>query len=455
MRLGALLLAGFFGLSSTFVLNPDPCSSWSRSRALLSRPTILMGKGEMYQTRDRITSVKNIGQICGAMKASAAVKVRRAQNAAVINRPFNAGIQSLIKGLLQILRNLEEPVDSEKVPLLNVRPPKTVTVIVVGGDKGLCGSYNRDAINAGRKRISALLRRGLNVKVYAVGKRVYNSLKRSPETTNNMVGYADCTTSPTAEQAGKILSEIIEDYKNGGTDRAEIVYNGIVTLDTFRPKYRTLIPLSPQGIEAAGDEIFSLVSSGGDKIGMEKKSFGAAEAADIEGLNLLQKPITVLNDLLPVFAEGQVLRCLQEGVAAELAARVRSMGTAADNSKELAKALTRSFQKMRQALITQDVAETAAGKEAVMNQIKQQEEANNDAGGRLEKAAELFNALSFDYELPPFEIVQRESEAEQTQLDLPGAKNLAAQREAVAAEAQKVRAKNRETIKKLALQSAQ
>ena len=104
--------------------------------------------GKSNAIRGRISSVKNTKKITEAMRLVAAAKVRRAQEAVLSTRPFNEGLQSVFSGLVKrlALENIE-------LPLLQDRPVKTVTVVVMTGDRGLCGGYNSKMIKLAEKRI--------------------------------------------------------------------------------------------------------------------------------------------------------------------------------------------------------------------------------------------------------------------------------------------------------------
>ena len=112
---------------------------------LITGPTM---DGKSNLIRGRITSVKNTKKITEAMRLVAAAKVRRAQEAVLSTRPFNEGLQSVFSGLVKrlALENIE-------LPLLQERPVKKVTVVVMTGDRGLCGGYNAKMVKLAEKRI--------------------------------------------------------------------------------------------------------------------------------------------------------------------------------------------------------------------------------------------------------------------------------------------------------------
>merc|ERR1719389_1392212 len=130
------------------------------------------------------------------------------------------------------------------------------------------------------------------------------------------------------------------------------------------PQVRTLVPLSPTGMEMEGDEIFKLTSKDGD-LSVEKEKVAVAEPAEFAADMIFeQEPSQLLNAILPLYLNGQLLRTLQESVASELAARMSAMQSATDNAKELSSKLTGEMNRARQAKITQELMEIIAGADA-------------------------------------------------------------------------------------------
>merc|ERR1719159_803147 len=125
-----------------------------------------------------------------------------------------------------------------------------------------------------------------------------------------------------------------------------------------------MIPLTPQGIETEGDEIFQLTSQDG-QISIEKEKVPVAAPAKFTSEMIFeQEPSQLLNAILPLYLNGQILRTLQESVASELAARMSAMQAATDNAKDLQSRLEREMNRARQAKITQELMEIIAGSDA-------------------------------------------------------------------------------------------
>lgn len=319
-------------------------------RPVLTTPT--MGAGQLREIRDRISTVKNTQKITDAMRLVAAAKVRRAQDAVLRTRPFSETLQKVLGGL--IIRLNKEYTD---LPLLVQREARKVALVVITGDRGLCGSYNSYAIKKTESRIRELTEAGIQVELITIGAKG-NRFFKSRETVRR---HFLCTQAPNAEQATSISEELLAEYLSGDVDRIELVYTRFVSLISSEASVRTILPLSPQGIEAPEDELFQLTTLNG-KLGIKKEAVPSAEAANFPtDMIFEQDPLQILNAILPLYLNGQILRVLLESVASELAARMSAMSNASDNAKELGKSLNLTYNRGRQAAITQEISEIVAG----------------------------------------------------------------------------------------------
>jgi len=309
------------------------------------------------ELRDRVGSVKNTRKITSAMRLVAAAKVRRAQEACLRSRPFSETLERILGGLLQRLST-----ENLDIPLLEAREAKKVGLLVITGDRGLCGSYNAAAIKKTEARIKELTSQGVEVELILVGNKGGSYFKRRDTPVRKAV---QCGQAPTAEQASEIASELLSSYYAGELDRVELIYTSFISMISSKPSVRTIIPLAPQGIEMEGDEIFKMTTKDGElSINREKREASAPQefAAD---MIFEQEPSQLLNALLPLYLNGQLLRTLQESVASELASRMSAMQSATDNAKELQGNLERQMNRARQAKITQELMEIVAGADAL------------------------------------------------------------------------------------------
>ena len=288
----------------------------------------------LIDLRRRIRAVKNTQQITKAMKMVAASKLRRAQERIVAARPYAVQMQ-------RVLSSVAARVDPSIHPLLIVRerrPESRTLVIVVTGDKGLCGSFNTNAIKGaanvitestqpcvlglvGRKGRDFFGRRGFNTLFEEVG--IFQRLRY--------------------EHAQAIAQAAVEAFTSGEVDRVLLVYNEFRSVISQRVVVDQLLPV------ARGDV------DGGD-----------APAAP-EGVDYLYEPSPqeIFNQLLPRYVEVQVYRALLESNAAFFAAQMTAMDTATKNSAEMIGSLTLYMNKVRQAAITREIIEVVSGAQAL------------------------------------------------------------------------------------------
>ncbi|KAK9064175.1 hypothetical protein SSX86_015555 [Deinandra increscens subsp. villosa] len=317
--------------------------------------------------RTRIDSVKNTQKITEAMKLVAAAKVRRAQEAVVNARPFS---ETLVEVLYSINEQLQ--VEDVDVPLTNVRPVKKVALVVVTGDRGLCGGYNNFILKKAEARIRELKTLGLDYVVISVGKKGNSYFLRRPYIPVDK--FVDGSNLPTAKEAQAIADDVFSLFVSEEVDKVELLYTKFVSLVKSNPVIHTLLPLSPKGeicdingvcVDAAEDEFFRLTTKEG-KLTVEREAI-RSETIDFSPiLQFEQDPVQILDALLPLYLNSQILRALQESLASELAARMTAMGNATDNASELKKNLSRVYNRQRQAKITGEILEIVAGADALV-----------------------------------------------------------------------------------------
>jgi len=308
------------------------------------------------ELRDRVGSVKNTKKITSAMKLVAAAKVRRAQDAVLRSRPFSETLERILGGLLQRIKT--EGLD---IPLLEARDAKTVGIVCITGDRGLCGSYNAASIKKTEARINELKAQGIASELILIGNKGATYFKKRETPVRKSI---PCGQAPTGAQAQEIANELLSSFYAGELDRIELLYTSFVSMVSSYPTGRTLIPLLPSGLEMEGDEIFKLTSKDGE-LSVEKEKIAAAEPAEFAADMIFeQEPSQLLNAILPLYLNGQLLRTLQESVASELASRMSAMQSATDNAKDLQGRLEQQMNRARQAKITQELMEIIAGADA-------------------------------------------------------------------------------------------
>jgi F-type H+-transporting ATPase subunit gamma len=307
--------------------------------------------------RDRIQSVKNTKKITEAMRLVAAAKVRRAQQQVIATRPFADRLAQVLYGLQGRLK-----FEEANLPLLKQRDVDSVALLVITGDRGLCGGYNSTVIRRAENRAKELKAQGISYKFITVGRKATQYFQRRNEPVE--ASYVGLEQIPTAAEANKIADELLSLFLSETVDRVELIYTKFVSLIASRPVVQTLLPLSPQGLEVTDDEVFRLTTRGGD-FAVEREKVSTPVTGLSSDMIFEQDPAQILEALLPLYLNNQLLRSLQESAASELAARMTAMNNASDNAKQLIGSLTLTYNKARQAAITQEILEVVGGAEAL------------------------------------------------------------------------------------------
>jgi F-type H+-transporting ATPase subunit gamma len=327
------------------------------SSAHRNRKATIVMDGKANAIRDRIVTVKNTKKITTAMKLVAAAKVRRAQDAVLATRPFSETLQSVFGGLIQRLGG-----EVSDLPLLTQREVNKVTLVCITGDRGLCGGYNSFMIKKTESRYNELKATGVDVDLLLIGNKGISYFKNREYPIRKTF---ECGQNPTAKEALAISEEILNTYLSGESDAIELLYTKFVSLIASTPSVRTLVPFSASEITMKGDEVFQLTSESG-QFGVERTELEAAAPQEFPNDMIFeQDPIQIVNSILPLYLNGQILRCLQESVASELAARMQSMQSASDNAGELANKLSLEYNRARQAAVTQEILEIVSGASAL------------------------------------------------------------------------------------------
>ncbi|UCG79413.1 MAG: ATP synthase F1 subunit gamma [Nitrospirota bacterium] len=282
--------------------------------------------------KKRIQAVKNTGKITKAMKMVAAAKLRKAQDSMMKMRPYADKMRSVLIGL-------SEGVERETHPLLAVRPRKTVEVIVMTSDKGLCGAFNANILRAAIKVIDRLKSEGLEVNISTIGRKARDYFKRrSIQTARVWTGLSGKIVYSSAQE---VASEVIEGYTSETTDEVILIYNEFRSVIAQKVAQVKLLPIEPP----EEDEDTKALAAGDYLI----------EPSEAE----------ILNRLLPKNIEIQIFRALLESQAAEEAARMTAMENATKNTKEMVERLTLQYNKARQAAITAELMDIVGGAEAL------------------------------------------------------------------------------------------
>jgi len=338
-------LAALF--SSVFCFSP--ISSMVRSPA---RSSSIIMDGKTRVLRDRIKSIKNTRRITEAMRLVAAARVRRAQDAVLKTRPLIAQLQLVYKTVLAAC-NQEEI----ELPILEVRDVKKVSLVLITGDRGLCGSYNSAVIKAATRRIEKLTSQGIQVQLVLVGRKGEQwYLKRpTPIAATFVLGNV-----PQPSVGSELANLLVAQFLTKEVDAAEIIYTRFNNLISSEPSIRTLLPLSLSGIEAEEDEVFKVTTKEG-KLVVQKQVPVQSGPVAIPDYIFEDEPTEILNTMLTLYFSATIMRCMQESVASELASRMTAMQSASNNAKKISNVLSQVYNRARQATVTQEILEIVSG----------------------------------------------------------------------------------------------
>jgi F-type H+-transporting ATPase subunit gamma len=292
----------------------------------------------MPSTRDirrRIKSVKNTAQITKAMQMVAAAKMRKAQQAALVGRPY-AELMNVI------LAEAGPRIASFKHPLMEIRAVRKRAVIVVSSDRGLCGGLNSNLF-----REAAKLDKNTTVFVTA-GRKASQYIARTKRNLAAEFTYKDAPTFAEARAISKFVQDL---YLKGEVDSVDILFTQFISTLVQQPKAVPFLPVGKIKAVTAG-------------VGAQEQELQSA-GPRVDTFEFEPDEKTVLGELLPHSLNFQMHQILLEAKASEQSARMVAMKNATDNAKQIIKDLTLEYNKLRQANITKELLEITTAQMAV------------------------------------------------------------------------------------------
>lgn len=287
----------------------------------------------------RIGSVEKTQQITSAMRMVAAAKLRRAQDAIIAARPY---AQKMFATLGEIGRRQKEA----DHPLLQEHAQaRTLEVVVVTSDRGLCGAFNGNAIKRAEREIALRGPAFGQVVVSTAGRKAREFFQRRRAIVRSFEGGAGTAA------AAEIAEHLAGRYESGEIDGALLIYNEFVSALTQRPRADVLLPLSAER---------EIAESAAPAPAPAESESGGAAPYEIE-----PSARGLLAVLVPQALEFAIYRALLENQAGEHAARMAAMESATRNTEELIRNLTLQFNRVRQAAITRELVEIVSGAEAL------------------------------------------------------------------------------------------
>jgi F-type H+-transporting ATPase subunit gamma len=290
-----------------------------------------MAKGR--ELKGRIKTVENTRKITRTMEMVATSKMKRAQDRVIAARPY-------ANSLAEVIASLYSPELAERFRLL--RQPTTVkkaAVLLLTSNRGLAGGFNANLIKEGRNLLARLDREGTETVLRIVGKKglgYFRYVGRPIESSR-----IDFTDRPTADNAADLVNDLIGQFERGEVDAVYVVYAKFNSALSTPPTTVKVLPVTPPEAKADG------------KSGLRHDYllFPSAEA--------------ILEQLLPLYVRNSVYRALVETAAAEQGARRTAMKNATDNAGDILNVLRRTYNRARQAQITQEIAEIVGGSAAL------------------------------------------------------------------------------------------
>jgi F-type H+-transporting ATPase subunit gamma len=296
--------------------------------------------GNFREIRRRIKGVKSTKQITKTMEMVAASKMRRAQNVAVQMRAYAMKALEILNSVAGKTRTLIHP-------LLDVREGKRVTVVLITSDRGLCGGLNTNVIAKVLENIKSLPKE--TVSFVTMGKKGRDAILR--------MGYkleADFSGLKKFDYVdiAPMINLILDDYVKGNTDRVVLAYPRFVNALVQKPMFSPLLPLIKENLQATLEELSGAIHE-------EKPNYRYFEFKFEPSRN------EVLRALLPKFTELQIFKAILDAQASEHSARMSAMRNATDAAEEIIQDLTFTYNQVRQAGITSEIAEISTAAEAL------------------------------------------------------------------------------------------
>ena len=284
----------------------------------------------LKEIRNRIASVSSTMQITSAMKMVSAAKLKKAQDAITAMRPYSQKLTELLQNLSATLEGNTGGAFADQ------RPVNKVLVVAITSNRGLCGAFNANVI----KQVKAIedTYGGKQVDILAVGKKGNDALKKTCTVTGNESAVFDTLTF---ENVAHIAESLMERFAAGEYDRIELVYNHFKNAGTQVVLTEQFLPLAPIA--------------------------GTKENAVATDYIFEPSKEEIVLSLIPLSLKTQLYKAIRDSFASEHGARMTAMHKATDNAKDLRDQLKLTYNKARQAAITNEILEIVGGAEALNN----------------------------------------------------------------------------------------
>lgn len=297
----------------------------------------------LKKIKTRIQSIKSTQKITKAMKMVASAKVKKFENKVKASRPFTYELEKVFYRLLHSISDIETKETNFKEPLNNYpvllqeRPIKRVGLLIMSSNKGLAGAFNANIVRYTIQTIKDYKEKGIECELFIVGQKGYNALKRSAEETGFKITetYLNFAENPTSSQARLIASNMAKSFVNGDIDSMKIITTRFKNMMSYSVEKWDILPL---------DEI----------------DFDYTKE-DFSNMEIEPNISSILSEIVPLFISSIIFQAMLESIASELASRITAMSAACNNADEMISKLTIEYNKVRQAMITQELTEIVGG----------------------------------------------------------------------------------------------
>ena len=284
-----------------------------------------------------MASVESTQKITSAMKMVSAAKLRRAQNTILKMRPYAGELSAILSHLLSSVA------DGEAHPLEEHRAPEKVVMVVVTSNKGLCGGFNNNVIKRTEQLLSTVYSSQMaqrQIRFIGIGKKAVEYLNRKKYPV--MATYESILDHCTFHEAGEIAEMLMQMFTSKEIDKVELVYNKFKNAATQVLMNEAYLPLHFEQTQDTGSKMMN---------------------------DFIFEPSReqLYRQLLPSITKLKFYQCLLESIAAEHGARMTAMHKATENASELTKQLNLTYNKLRQAAITNELIEMVSGAESLKN----------------------------------------------------------------------------------------
>ena len=281
----------------------------------------------LKKIRGRISSISSKMQITSAMKMVSAAKLKKAQDAIVMLRPYSEKLQ-------EIIQNVSANTDSDGTSVYaQKREVKKVLYIAITSNRGLAGAFNSSVIKELNHKVNDTK---AEVEVLTIGKKVFDAIKKNRTIYDNQSAVFDHMSF---EAVAKITSTVMKNFREGNFDEVHLIYNKFINAATQEVKTEQLLPISMPETDGNVNSDYIFEPNRNE----------------------------ILENLIPKSIKTQVYKAVLDSIASEHGARMTAMHKATDNAQALKNDLVIFYNKARQAAITNEILEIVSGAEALKN----------------------------------------------------------------------------------------